>query len=160
MRLNLQLNNDVKNPSAPATLKFPQYKAQLIIGSVSENSDQNAPAKISLHQPQVLRFLKILERIGVFNEFRDGAVSDFLKRKLTQQDKQKYLDAFLRYLKATNELSKDSTTNKKEHQKQADKSRKEMRAIEDQVDHVQIVEIREQGHKQFRNEDEYQSELD
>lgn len=81
--LNLQLNNDVKNPLAPATLAYPQYKAHMTIGSLGQDAELLVPAKISLFQPQVLRFLKTVELIGFFNEFRDGVEAEFLKRKLS-----------------------------------------------------------------------------
>ena len=79
---------------------------------------QLTPAKISLHQPQVLRLLKVMERVGVYNEFKDGTVTEFLKQKLSPQDKQKYLAAFIQYLNTSHELDKEKNKNKKELLKQ------------------------------------------
>jgi hypothetical protein len=81
------LNNDITNPLAPASLEFPQYKAHLIIGAIDKETGQLTPAKISLHQPQVLRFLKVMERIGIYNEFKEGTITEFMKHKLSPQDK-------------------------------------------------------------------------
>lgn len=38
LELQLQINKDIRNPLAPATLKHPQLKANLIIGELDINS--------------------------------------------------------------------------------------------------------------------------
>lgn len=154
------MNNDVTNPLAPASLEFPQYKAHLIIGAIDKETGQLTPAKISLHQPQVLRFLKVMERIGIYNEFKEGTITEFMKHKLSPQDKQKYLAAFIQYLNLSNELEKEKNKNKKELTQAQEMSRKKMRDIEDTVDHKQIIELRNQGHERVRSEDGRQSALD
>ena len=44
--LQLQINKDIHNPLAPATLKFPQIKANLIIGDQAQSG-----CKIDIYQP-------------------------------------------------------------------------------------------------------------
>jgi len=56
-----------------------------VIGSV-ENS-----LTFSIYQPQIIRILKTLEIVGLFNEFNEGALASFNSRKLTTQEAEDYL---------------------------------------------------------------------
>ncbi len=62
----------------------------------------------------ILRFLKIVEPIGVFNEFRDDTVTEFLKKKLYLQESENTWPTFIQSLNASNELTKETSKNKKE----------------------------------------------
>lgn len=51
-----------------------------------------------------MRILKTLEMIGFFNEFRDGALQDIMSRKLSNNEKEQYIDAYYQFKKIESKL--------------------------------------------------------
>jgi hypothetical protein len=49
---------------------------------------------IMLYQPQIIRILKTVELIGVFNEFKEGVLGDFLKQTLDADKTKQYLQIY------------------------------------------------------------------
>ena len=112
VQLHLQLNKNIKQPSMPATLKFPQIKAKIIIGE--QEDEQEAQSKImidddgqmhgdanallfSLYQPQILRIMKTLETIGFFNEFKEGALALFHQKKISVKESEEYIEHYVNW---------------------------------------------------------------
>lgn len=127
IELQLQINKDIRNPLAPATLKHPQLKASLIIGEKYDTKASHVKS-IMVYQPQILRVLKIVEIIGLFNKFKDEVLTEFVVRRLTSDEKDKYIKTYLRW----RDLSKDQKPTV-ERAKETKSVRKEMKEIENAV---------------------------
>jgi hypothetical protein len=50
-----------------------------------------------IYQPQIIRILKTLEIVGLYNEFNQGALCSFYTRKLSQDEKDSYLKNYLEW---------------------------------------------------------------
>ena len=81
----------------------------------------------------MLRVLKTVELIGFFNEFKDGVLSQFEKRKLSSAEKSAYMVDYMAWVHLSRD-KKDSGKAKEKHQA--------MLQIEHQVHHRDIIAIR------------------
>jgi hypothetical protein len=147
----LQLNKNLQDITRPATLEFPQLKTQVVIGC-SQTDVQQDHLTFSIYQPQILRILKTLEVIGLFNEFNQGALSVFYCKTLTKQEAEDYLTMYQEW----HCICQDRT-----QAKLAEKLREKMLRIEADVDcATQIIDIRNVAQKKIRTKDGHQKELD
>ena len=152
----LQLNKDIKSPIMPATLKFPQLYASIKIGkseSGSENGDSDQILTFSAYQPQLLRVVKTLEIIGIFNEFNHGALFNFSIRRLEDVQIQKYMELYQEW------NGVESSTVPAEKQR-AEGLREEMLEIEKLVTAELIIEIRQVSCQRIQSEQSKQKEIE
>jgi hypothetical protein len=63
-----------KNPLGNA---LPQLEVDLIFGGHFDEQDSKSGVNINIHQPQIMRILKLLEYIGFYNQFQSGALTKF-----------------------------------------------------------------------------------
>ena len=85
--LNVQLNKDIKNPTMPGDINYPQVEAFIVIGAengILEINDKSKILSFSIFQPQIIRVLRTVETIGFFNEFKEGALLEFYQNKMTR----------------------------------------------------------------------------
>jgi len=61
---------------------------------VGHHGDSDNTLTLSIYQPQLLRVLKTLEIIGIFNEFNGGALALFYARHLEDAQIEKYMDLY------------------------------------------------------------------
>ena len=123
MELKMEINKDMRNPLMPATFKFPQVKASVLMGRM----DVGTSTQVNLYQPQLLRVLRTVEVIGHFNEFNDGVLGDLLTRKLTADEKTTYIANYTAWL----QLSRGKKDNNKANSSQIQAKQTAMRQIED-----------------------------
>jgi len=76
-----------------------------------------------------------LEIIGFFNEFRDGALNEFITRKLQPDEKKEYL----KYYTAWRTLE-DSV--KEQDVKTSEELREKMKKIEDLTNDAELIAVR------------------
>jgi len=90
----------------------------------------------SIYQPQLLRILKTIEIIGIFNEFNDGALVNFYVRRLEDAHIKEYIDWYQEW------HGIESSTSSADKQR-AESLREEMLKIENLVVAEEIIEIRQ-----------------
>ena len=61
---------------------------------VGKHGDSDHTLTLSIYQPQLLRVLKTLEIIGIFNQFNEGALALFYARRLEDAEIEKYMDLY------------------------------------------------------------------
>lgn len=96
IEIRLQINKSITNPVNPATQSFPQAQVAVIIGR------QDQPFRININQPQILRVLKVVEQISVFNEFASKALHGIMSAKLSAEEQRTYLNQYLEWLEVYN----------------------------------------------------------
>ena len=65
LEVKTQLNKDIRNPLHPASFEHPQISLKVLLGRRSEDGRMG----IAVYQPQLLRIMKTVELIGLYNEF-------------------------------------------------------------------------------------------
>ena len=108
----------------PLVNRRPQLEVDVILGDTILN----------VHQHQIIRSLKLIEYIGCYNQFQQGALTRFLKRPLKQEVADAYIKGYCEWQMMTDD-------------KKADKGvlqnlRQEMKAIEDGYPAEKIIVLR------------------
>lgn len=67
----------------------------LLGGQFSNSEDQDRGISLTVHQPQLVRVVKLIEYIGFFSDFQSGAISLYEKRPLAKDLAEKYLNIYL-----------------------------------------------------------------
>ena len=94
--------------------------------------------------------LKTVELIGFFNEFKDGVLSQFERRKLSAEEKSAYIDDYMAWVQLSRD-KKDKSKAKEKHQA--------MQQVEHQVHHQVIIAIRKSAIEKLSSKDRRQIEL-
>ena len=80
--------------------KFPQVDLDVLFGGTFKMIDQSqnqipihdvVSVRLNVHQPQIIRILKLLEFIGYYNEFQKGALANYGKKPLSQETSDEYV---------------------------------------------------------------------
>ena len=151
--LQVQLNKDVKNPSQPTTIKHPLIKAKIVIGeenqlgNCDQVDDQNS-LRFSLYQPQILKILRVLEIIGFFNEFKEGALAKFYQNNFTSEEALEYEKMYSKW-RALEESQKDV----------ASEIRAKMKGLEEDRDYEKIIEIRQKGVNKLKSRETKENDM-
>lgn len=52
---------------------------------------------LNLHQPQISFLLKLVEYIGFYNEFTQGALKQYFERTMSLEETQSYIKLYLQW---------------------------------------------------------------
>ena len=66
----------------PLVNQLPQMELDLTFGSEGVDSASPICVKLNMHQPQIMRILKLLEYIGYYNQFQSGSLTKFKRRTI------------------------------------------------------------------------------
>ncbi len=69
--------------------------------------------RLNVHQPQIIRALKLVEFIGYYNEFQKGALTSFGNKALTQDIAENYISNYCEW----KTLQDDKKSSKKVEEK-------------------------------------------
>lgn len=89
---------------------------------------------LHVHQPQIIRILKLLEYIGYYNQFQSGALTRFSQRAIKPDLADEYIRFYIEW-----RLAKD---NKKSSKEVIAMQRKLIKSIEDEYPSQKIIVLR------------------
>ena len=98
-----------------------------------------------------------MELIGFYNDFKEGVLTEFLKKDLTSEEVNLYINDYIGWRAISDDPKKMA---KPEGFNQAKFIRDRMKKIEESVDNTHIIKARKSGIEKIKHQDGRQKKLD